>query len=295
MRYLRFTLLGVVLLAVSSAAATQSTPQPSAPTAAPGSPVQTRTATARQSAPAAQSPAAESSGERANRELHELRQTLWRDVLGQYPASVGRSIQLKPVLISQDDFLSRYPALEAFLKEHPEVRLNQGFFFPALPHEERGGDSSGAVGGLIVATIVPLGFFASVVGIGWFIYQRSRIALQVRQETTTKLIDGLLAREDLVSQLDTPAGRRIIDSLNRQPEPAPAARIIRSVRVGIVLVFGGASFILMQGMFSPGLSSQLVAFGTLTGMVGLGFLASAGVSLVLSRRLGLLHTPDTHE
>lgn len=292
MRYLRFTLPALVLLAVSSAAATQATPQPSAPPAVSGSPVPARTATAPQSAPAAQAPPEESSGERTNHALHELRQTLWRDVLGQYPASVGRSIQLSPRLISQDDFLARYPVLEAFLKEHPEVRMNQGFFFPALPGRERSRGTG--IGETLIATLVPLGFFLSMVVIGWLLFLRSRVAIQARQEMTTKLIDGLLAREDLVSHLDTPAGRRIIDSLTQRPEPAPASRIIRSVRAGIVLVLAGISFIIMQGMFSPGLSSQLVAFGILAGMVGLGLLVSAGASYILSKRLGLLQTPDTH-
>lgn len=305
MRQLTFAFPVVLLLAAAaSAAATQGTPQPGAP-ATPATPVPSRPPVATAPSvpgiigyPATRvavlgAPGVALDGQSDAQAMAALRDQLWRDVLSQYPASVGRSIQLKPLLISQDDFLARYPALDAFLKEHPAVRMNQGYFFPALPHEAD--DDGPGFGGTLIATLVPLGFFAFLFGVAFLAHQRSRTSLQARQDTTAKLIDGLLAREDLVAHLDSPAGRRIVDSLTRNPEPTPASRIVRSVRVGIVLAFVGLSFIVMQGMFSKGLSSQLTAFGILAGLTGVGFVVSAGVSFLLSRRLGLIQTHDTRD
>lgn len=295
MRYLRFTVPAAFLLAAASyAAATQSGPQVTAPAATSGQTAPARTAVPPRPSPAAQAPTGESSGERANRALHELRQTLWRDVLGQYPPSVGRSVQQKPLLLSSDDFLARYPALEAFLKEHPEVRMNQGFFFPALPQDP---DRNDGPAGTTVAILIPLSFFALIFGAAYLAKQRALATIQARQETTAKLIDGLLAREDLVSHLDTPAGRRIIDSLTQRPEPAPASRIIRSVQAGVVVTFLGLGFVGLRLFVAVDASSRtgfsVVAVALTT--IGAGLLVSAGVSYLLSRRLGLIETSDTRD
>lgn len=287
MRHLKLVVRAAFLAAILSSASSvlaAGQPAPSAPSV----PV-AGSSTAQKPAPPAQN--ASASGEARTAEslarLGELRK-----VLGQYPPSVVRVLELDPVLLTNAAYLEAYPALAQFLDAHPEVRRHPSFYFP--PRREAPVDARGPSGNTI-ALLIPVAFFATMVAIAWLLYQRSRASIKARQETTAKLIDGLLAREDLVSHLDTPAGRRIIDSFNQQPEPAPTARIIRSVRFGIVLVFAGISFIIMQGMFSPGLSSQLVAFGTLAGMVGLGFLVSAGASYLLSRRLGLIQTPDTRD
>jgi len=290
MRYLRFTLPAVFLFAaVPYAAVTQSGPQTTRPAATSGQTAPVRTAGAPQAPPPAVA-AGERNVPAVGRELEELRQTLWRDVLGQYPASVGRSIQLSPPLISQDDFLARYPALETFLKEHPEVRMNQGYFFPPLPREDRG-DSG------VAMAIIPLSFSALIFGVVYLFHQRSRAALQARQETTAKLVDGLLAREDLLSQLETPAGRRLLGSLTQRPEPAPAARIITSIQIGSVLTFLGLGFGALRLLFVNEAENRLefATAATVLATIGVGVLVSAGASYLLSRRFGLIQTPGNRD
>ncbi len=295
MRFLRFALPGVVLLAVSSAAATQTTPQP-APPAASGPSVPGRNANAAQSAPSAQPTAGESNGERANRALNELRQTLWRDVLSQYPPSVGRSVQQKPLLLSSDDFLARYPALDAFLKEHPEVRLNQGFFFPALP---RGTDNSGGpgFGGTLIAILIPLGFFSFLLGAAFLAHRQSAQRAKARQETQNRVLDQLLAREDLTSYLATPAGRRLLESVMEPGDSrrlAATSRVIRAVQGGVVMVTIGLGFFILSPIV--GLEGRaLWFFKVVPTIFGTGFLLSAGATYLLSRRFGLIQTPDTRD
>ena len=164
---------------------------------------------------------------------------------------------------------------------------------PAL-RRERGRQNDGPAG-TTVAILIPLSCFAF--GAAYLAKQRALAAIQARKETTTKLIDGLLAREDLVSQLDTPAGRRIVDSLTQRPEPAPASRIIRSVQAGIVLTFLGLGFTGLRLLLASDVSSRsgfsVVAVVLTT--IGMGLLVSAGVSYLLSKRLGLIQTPDTRD
>jgi hypothetical protein len=289
MCHLKPVLPAVLLLA---AAATQAAPQspPPAPRAVTV-PAPSETTRTGDRGPVAASPVAGQPPEDI-RTLEALRQTLWKNVISQYPPSVGRDLQLNHFLLTDNAFLEEHEALAAFLREHPEVRLYPNYFLPSLRHVQSG-ESDGPPA---VASVIPLAFFALMGAVAWFLYQRSRAALQARQETTAKLIDGLLAREDLIAHLDTPAGRRIIDSLKQRPEPAPASRILRAVQAGIVLTFLGLGFaalgvFLVDGENRIGFATTATVLAT----IGAGLLASAGASYLLSRRLGLIQTPDTHE
>ena len=52
-----------------------------------------------------------------------------RQVLRGYPPSVGQVLRLDPSLAAREDYLTPYPALAAFLGQHPEVAHNPAFFF----------------------------------------------------------------------------------------------------------------------------------------------------------------------
>ena len=51
-----------------------------------------------------------------------------REVLGQYPPSVGQVLRLDPSLLVRADYLASYPALAAFLAQHPAIAHNPGYF-----------------------------------------------------------------------------------------------------------------------------------------------------------------------
>src|SRR5215212_658152 len=59
---------------------------------------------------------------------YNTQQDLWR-VMRQYPPAVGEIIQRDPSLLGKADYMSAYPALSAFVEQHPEVSRNPGFYF----------------------------------------------------------------------------------------------------------------------------------------------------------------------
>src|SRR5438552_3460320 len=58
----------------------------------------------------------------------DTRQRL-REILDQYPPSVGQVLRLDPSLMTRPDYLGPYPMLANFLQAHPEVAHNPLFFF----------------------------------------------------------------------------------------------------------------------------------------------------------------------
>jgi len=302
MRYSTFMFPAVLLLAAwSSTAATHATPQSSLPvdraiTAPPPPTAPVRagepgSARSGQGAPAGQDGYASDM-----RELAELRQKLWKEVLSQYPASVARDLQLSPLQLSDDSFLARYPALEAFLKEHPEVRLNADYFFPSLRTERDRRNGGPGFGGTIIAVVVPLATFVFLGVVAWLVYQRSVQRSAAQQELSGKVLDRLLAREDLAAYLDTPNGRRMLESVTRVSESSrtPATKIVDAVKAGVVFLVLGLGFVVlgpMVGMRSNGMVFFKVFF---TG-IGAGLVLAGWVSYLLSKRLGLIQTPDTRD
>src|SRR5262245_60592954 len=57
----------------------------------------------------------------------ETRQRL-RELLSELPPSLAQVLQLDPSLASNADYLTPYPALAAYLHQHPEVARNPSFF-----------------------------------------------------------------------------------------------------------------------------------------------------------------------
>jgi hypothetical protein len=52
-----------------------------------------------------------------------------REVLKQYPPSVGEVLRIDPTLLYRPDYLATYPMLASFLEQHPEIAHNPGYFF----------------------------------------------------------------------------------------------------------------------------------------------------------------------
>src|SRR3954465_13451098 len=69
------------------------------------------------------------SADQTRRELEEL--------LRQYPPSLGRVLRLDSTLLGNQSYLQPYPALAAFLAQHPEVAHNVSYF---LAEFDSGGD-----------------------------------------------------------------------------------------------------------------------------------------------------------
>lgn len=230
------------------------------------------------------------------------------ELLRKYPPSLGRILKLDPSLLANTDYLAPYPALGAFVAQHPEVQRNPGYYLERVRGvdeyvETRSesyriwNDILGWIGGLSAATLVAL-------SLGWLIrmvvdYRRWYRLSKVQAEAHTKLLDRLTSNNELIAYVQSPAGSRFLESapITLEPGPtrigAPFGRILWSLQAGVVLTAAGLGLRYVSGRFSTTDAAQpLFALGVLGVAIGLGFILSAAVSYVLSQRLGLIETPD---
>ena len=116
-----------------------------------------------------------------------------------------------------------------------------------------------------------------------------------------KLIDRFGNNEELLSYMNTEAGRRFleaapipIDFEHDRRVPAALSRVLVPLQIGIVLTLLGSGFLILRHSL-PEASKPLLVFGMVVLMPGLGFIISAGITWLLATRLGLMpsDTPAT--
>src|SRR3954465_9152564 len=258
----------------------------------------------------AESPAASdpSSAAATTQSADETRREL-EELLRQYPPSLGRVLRLDSTLLGNQAYLQPYPALAAFLAQHPEVAHNVGYF---LAEFDSGGDRRNgvtaqdravdmwrnAIQGFTVATVM------LVVGAGiiWLIrtlieHRRWSRLSKIQTDVHNKLLDRFTANEDLLAYIQTPAGRRFLESA---PIPldsprainAPLGRILWSAQAGAVLTVLGIGISLVSRSTVDEVGAPLGAFGVVIIALGLGFIVSAFLAYMLTRRFGLLADPN---
>ena len=231
------------------------------------------------------------------------------DLLKQYPPSLPRILRLDPSLLSSAEYLKPYPALGAFLAQHPEVPHNPSYFFAAydgnygdsryrLTPQERSVDIwRNAIEGFMIGVLL-LGVGSGLI---WLVktlieHRRWSRLSKIQTEVHNKLLDRFTANEDLLAYIQTPAGRRFLESA---PIPldapramgAPVGRILWSAQAGGVLTVLGAGVALVSRNALEEVATPLSAFGVVIIALGLGFLVSAVIAYVLTRRFGLLNAP----
>jgi hypothetical protein len=224
-----------------------------------------------------------------------------QQILRQHPPAVGEVLQRDPSLLARADYLSPYPVLWAFLQKHPEVARNPSFFLGNFEYyEPRPQDRSIEMFQMILAGT---GVAAGVSGLlGVFIWlvrsiidHRRWLRLsRVQAEVHTKLLDRLTTNEDLLTYIQSPAGRRFLESapipLEGEPRAitAPVSRIIWSLQAGLVLAALGSGFWFVQQNVSAEAAEGFFIIGVLAVSLGVGFTASAVMAYVVSVRLGLV-------
>jgi hypothetical protein len=212
-----------------------------------------------------------------------------------YPPSMRQVLQLDPSLLKNPLYLQSYPRLAEFLNEHPEVSNNPTFFL--------GGPSSDRhVRMAPVAAIAGIMALAGV--IVWLIrlivdYRRWLRVSKLQTDAQAKILDRFTSNEDLLGFIQTPAGRRFMESsavpIAPQSVGAPFGRILWSVQIGLVLLFGGVGMVLLRGSgaaLDEDLNQALLIIGGLAIAMGIGFVFSGLASYLLSRRFGLLNPTD---
>jgi hypothetical protein len=258
-------------------------------------------------APVAAAPVTQQAAQDTKNDLDRL--------LEQYPPSLPRVLRLDPTLLSNPAYLQPYPGLSAFLAQHPEIEHNpsyffgtdnQGGFYRADPQQRAIEMWRSTIEGFTIASVILVIASALVWLIKTLIDHRRWTRLsKIQTDVHTKLLDRFNSNEDLLAYIQTPAGRKFLESA---PIPldtprsigAPLGRILWSVQVGAVLGVGGIGLMIVAGRTVDEVREPLGALGVVAIALGIGFLISAVMAYVISQRLGLFHpaptasTPDTH-
>jgi hypothetical protein len=231
-----------------------------------------------------------------------------QQILRQHPPAVGEVLQRDPSLLTRSDYLAPYPVLVAFLQRHPEIARNPSFFLGDFRYYEPGPRNASlemfqmilAGFGVVLSIAAFLGVFVWVVRS--IIDHRRWLRLsRVQADVHTKLLDRLTTNEDLLSYIQSPAGRRFLESapITMEQEPrtstAPVSRILWSLQAGMVLAALGTGFWLVQQNVTPEAAEGFFIIGVLALSLGVGFTASAVLAYVLSTRMGLLAKPKSTE
>ena len=248
-------------------------------------------------------PAVAYEGDRRNAE--ETRERL-RQVIEQYSPSLFEVFRHDPSLLRNDQYLASYPGLAAFLQQHPEVGHNPGYFV-GEPQWSRNRDPRMATIDAWKDTIehfTIIGAFGlAAFVLTWLIrtfidYRRWLRLTRIQTDAHTKLLDRLTSNEDLMAYIQSPSGRRFLESApialdggGSKPVSAPVSRILMSLQAGVVLAAGGFGFIFASGRAIEDVGPGLFTIGVLAIAFGAGFFASAILAYGLSERLGLLAPP----
>jgi hypothetical protein len=234
------------------------------------------------------------------------------NLLRQYPPSLGEVLRLDPSLLTNDAYLAPYPVLAAFLKQHPEVAHNPGFFVGEVRYNQNQDNATFRKINLVESSMagfaVLTGLISFLLLVGWLgkhiIDHRRWLRLSKTQtEVHTKLLDRFTSNDELLAYIQTPVGRRFLESapipMDSGPRTfsAPVGRILWSIQAGLVIGLAGVGLLYV----SSRLAAQSIDFaeiaqvpfviGMLALAIGIGFMLSAVASYSLSHRLGLFERP----
>jgi hypothetical protein len=231
-------------------------------------------------------------------------------LLEQLPPNVRRVLQLDPSLAERSEYLALYPQLQAFLKVHPEVTRNSAYFFGIAVQDfnrNRQSEPMEWFAGILAGIGLFIGFMTIVTILAALVKQAVEYRRWLRQtrmqtEVHTKILDRMQSNEDLLSYIQTPAGRHFLEFTPISTESAPRAasaplsRILWSVQAGVVLAALGLGLRYAQSNVPEEIVPAFTVLGVIVMALGIGAVASAVVAYLLSARLGLLppRKEETH-
>jgi hypothetical protein len=234
----------------------------------------------------------------------------FRETLQRYPPSLARVLKLDPSLLASPDYLASYPGVAVFVAEHPEVVHNPGYFLEWVrvmpgewgePQSERN-QTLNFWKDVLAGTAAVVGFGVVIWTVSWLIrmfvdYRRWLRLSKIQTEAHTKLLDRFTANEELLAYIQSPAGRRFLESAPIPIDAAPRAlaapfgRMLWSMQAGVVLAVAGIGLEIIALKSVDELAPAFSGFGILAIALGVGFVLSAIIAYILSRRLGLLESP----
>lgn len=229
-------------------------------------------------------------------------------LLRRLPPSVGRVLRTDPSLMRNGPYLATYPALAAFLQQHPEVVANPGYYLenvnitfwnPPAPPNPRS-DAINLWRNLIETVAVFTGFVIVTACVLWLIrtvlnHRRWLRTFRTQTELQSKMVDRFSNSEELIAYLQSGAGRWTME-----PEPAappvskvmlpgtPFNRVLWSVQAGLVVSAVAVGLLFVSYRVVEEVAEVFYAVGVLLLAMGIGFVLSAAASYILSQRLGVL-------
>jgi hypothetical protein len=231
-------------------------------------------------------------------------------IFEKYPPSLAGVFKLDPTLLSNETYLAPYPALSTFLAQHPEIPHNPAYFFSNIrtmnvwePRDERR-QAYEMIGGVLAGIAAFFVFIVVVTALGWVIrttinYRRWNRLSKIQTEVHTKLLDRFTQNEDLIAYMQTPAGKRFLESApipldtETRPVAAPISRILWSLQAGVVLLVFGIGLVMLSSRLVTEVATAMSVFGTMAIALGAGFIISSIAAYFASRRFGLFDTAST--
>jgi hypothetical protein len=228
------------------------------------------------------------------------------EILQRYSPALGQILRLDPTLMSREDYMAPYPAVVAFLEQHPEIKRNASYYLQRYGNEysyyysdprSRAWQNMFEMLGVFVIVLTV------VAALGWMLrtaidYRRWGRLTKVQTEAHTKLLDRFTGNEELLAYVKSPAGAKFLESAPIMLDGAPRTmgtpinRILWSMQAGVVLAACGIGMNYVSRRVDPYSQDPVFAVSVILLSLGLGFFASAALSFVLSRRLGLI-SPET--
>lgn len=230
----------------------------------------------------------------------------FKALLQRNPPELGMILKLDPSLFNNQQYLATYPALAAFVAQHPEVAHNPDFYLSSvwLPNDREPSTPAHrmweeTMQGIFILSIFTLITLVLTWLIRTLVEQRrwSRLS-RVQTEVHSKLLERFTSSEDLLKYIETPSGRRFLESAPIPVESgprqvnAPIGRILFSIQTGVVVAAAGIGLMSVSSGVDKDAAQPLFALGVVALCVGIGFVASAVVSFIVSRRLKLFEVPE---
>jgi hypothetical protein len=226
------------------------------------------------------------------RSIQSVRQEL-SEILRLNPPQLATVLALDPNLLSNQEFLAAYPELGRFVAAHPEIRKNPRFYLSEF--QVSGG---GTLDDVLEPLIILFTFVFIAFALGWLVrtlieQKRWNWLSRTQNEVHGKILDRLGSSAELLEYIKTPVGTRFLEAAPiplHTDQPAhhpPLARALWSIQAGVVVAAAAIGLLIVSSQFDGETGQGLFAMGVIAFSIGVGFIASAGVSLFLSRRLGI--------
>ena len=173
---------------------------------------------------------------------------------------------------------------------------------------DRRSAAANAIENVFVGLEVTIGVVFGIGTLAWLLrsaidYRRWLRAMKIQTDAHTKIVDRLSSNDDLLAYMQSPTGQRFLTASLGVPAAAemaapqtvgaPFNRILWSVQAGIVLAAAGFGLWIAKNGVIEEVAQPLQVISILAIALGVGFVASAFASYLLSRQLGLVqpHVP----